>query len=173
MKYIKVTKVIILSILLTSLGCSSKLKPTSIKIQDAERHYYPIMAGEILTLNYEIENTGKEPLIISEIQTTCGCISTDKSRKVVPEGQKTTLNFEYDSSKNIGYVSHEILLYGNFDSTSIYRLFFDVTVVPDADYTKDYEILYNDIIKKDANNKKERNRRNKKSYYIDSKTKDR
>ncbi|MBU3809949.1 MAG: DUF1573 domain-containing protein [Candidatus Phocaeicola faecipullorum] len=145
-------------------GCSSELKPTSVIINDTVRHYYPIATDDILKLSYEIENTGKEPLVISEIQTTCGCIATDNQRKVIPEGQKATINFEYDSSKNIGYVEHEILLYGNFENSSIYKLYFDVNVVPGTDYTEDYEILYKE---------RKNNISVKKNYYIDSLTKDR
>ena len=145
-------------------GCSSELKPTSVIINDTVRHYYPIATGDILKLSYEIENTGKEPLVISEIQTTCGCIATDNQRKVIPEGQKATINFEYDSSKNIGYVEHEILLYGNFENSSFYKLYFDVNVVPGTDYTEDYEIL---------SKERKNNISVKKNYYIDSLTKDR
>ena len=81
------------------------------------------------------------------------------------------LKFEYDSSKNIGYVAHEILLYGNFDSTSVYRLTFDVNVVPHADYTQDYEELYEDRQSRFPLLSKE-HARDRKNYYVDSVTKD-
>lgn len=155
-------------------GCNAELKPTTISVNDSIRHYYPIMAGKILSLNYEITNTGEEPLVISEIQSTCGCISTDESRIVIPEGKQATLNFKYDSSKNIGYVAHEILLYGNFNSSSVYRLYFDVNVVPHPDYTKDYEELHEEALAKQIIlNEKEADRKNRKSYYTDPDTKDR
>lgn len=155
-------------------GCSTELKPTTVSVDDAVRHYYPVMAGKTLSLDYEITNTGEDPLVISEIQSTCGCISTAKDRVVVPEGQSTTLRFLYDSSKNIGYVAHEIMLYGNFDSTSVYRLYFDVNVVPHPDYTKDYEELYEEALAKQiVHGEKEENRKNRKNYYIDRESKDR
>ena len=163
MKHINIIIIAFLSVI---YGCSTELKPTSVRINDTVRHYYPIMTGETLTLSYEIENTGKDPLVISEIQTTCGCIATDNKRRVIPEGQKAIINFEYDSSKNIGYVEHEILLYGNFENSSIYKLYFDVNVVPGSDYTEDYEVLHKEIEKKNTSS-------GKINYYVDSVTKDR
>lgn len=164
-------------LLLASLqltGCSTELKPTTVSVNDAIRHYYPVITGKILSLDYEITNTGEEPLVISEIQSTCGCISTMEDRVVVPKGKTTTLKFLYDSSKNIGYVAHEILLYGNFDTTSVYRLYFDINVVPHPDYTKDYEELYEEALAKQiVHGEKEENRKNRKNYYIDRITKDR
>lgn len=170
MKYINL---IILSSILSICGCSTELKPTSVRINDTIRHYYPIMTGEVLRLSYEIENTGKEPLVISEIQTTCGCITTENERKVIPDGQKAIINFEYDSSKNIGYVEHEIMLYGNFENSSVYKLYFDVNVVPGADYTEDYEVLYKEREKHNSILKKNNSNSNKKNYYVDKSTKDR
>lgn len=123
-------------------ACRQELKPTSVSVVDPHRHYYPVLMGEKVTLDYEIINTGENPLVISEIQSTCGCIAADEERKIIPAGKKGTLRFQYDSSKNLGYVKHEILLYGNFDSTHIYRLTFDLHVVPHADYTRDYEQMY-------------------------------
>lgn len=163
---------IILSSILSVCGCSTELKPTTVSINDTIRHYYPIMTGEILTLSYEIENTGNEPLVISEIQSTCGCIATDDKRKVIPKGQKAILCFEYDSSKNIGHVEHEIMLYGNFENSSVRKLYFDVNVVPGADYTEDYEVLHKEREKRNSI-PKERKSTNRKNYYVDPLTKDR
>lgn len=128
--------------LLCLSACKHQLQTTTISIVDEHRHYYPVQMGDKIWLDYEITNTGKVPLVISEIQTTCGCISTDKKRKVIPAGEKTILKFKFDSSKNLGYVQHEILLYGNFDTTSVYRLQFDINVIPHTDYTRDYEQVY-------------------------------
>lgn len=151
-------------------GCSTELKKTSIRISDPIRHYYPVLAGDKVTIDYEITNTGEYPLIISDVQSTCGCITASSKHLFIPEKEKAILSMEYNSGKNIGYVKHEIRLYGNFDTTSVYRMYFDLNVVPHADYTKDYEELYRDTNLK-QNNKNPKHRKN--YYYIDSSTKDR
>lgn len=99
-------------------------------VEDPIRHYYPILEGDELQIVYDIWNTGRNPLVISEIQTSCGCIAYDDAKRIVPPGDKERLTFRYDSSKNRGLVSHQIRLYGNFDSQSMMLLEFDVYVVP-------------------------------------------
>lgn len=125
-----------------AVACSGKVEPISVFIEDPVRHYYPIRFGDELWIAYDVTNTGENPLIISEIQTSCGCIVYDDSKRIIPAGNKERLLFKYDSFKNLGYARHQIRLYGNFDSSSVKLLEFDVNVVPSSDYVRDYEEVY-------------------------------
>lgn len=127
-------------LLLTS--CSYEVRPTSVKVEDPVRHYYPIPEGRELAVNYDLTNTGKSPLVISDIQTSCGCIAISERRYVIPPDTKVTLQFKFHSIKNIGLVKNSIFLFGNFSTGSLLVLEFDVHVVPPSDYTRDYEELY-------------------------------
>ncbi len=154
--------------LLGIVACSGKVDPTTIEIEDPVRHYYPILYGDELRVTYQVKNTGKNPLVISEIQTSCGCIAYDESKRIIPPGAKEELSFRYDSFKNLGYVKHQIRLYGNFDSQSMMLLEFDVNVVPPSDYTRDYEEVYqgrNHGKAKQIHSSDEAQSRN--NYYVD------
>ncbi|HAF35157.1 MAG TPA: hypothetical protein DCG88_14260 [Sphingobacterium sp.] len=61
--------------------------------------------------------------------------------------KKRLLTFSYNSAKNVGYVKHYITLYGNFEKSPIREIIFDINVVPNAMYTKDYEELYSEEIR--------------------------
>lgn len=122
-------------------SCNSRLSPVEVSIEDPVRHYYPVIAGEKVSVSYEIRNEGKSPLVISEIQPSCGCVNVNSSKIIIPGGKKAVLNLEYDSSKNLGYVHNVIRLYGNFSTGSMLKLEFDLNVVPHADYIQDYEEL--------------------------------
>lgn len=127
-------------------GCKKEVKPTTMSAVDSLRHYYPVIMGQKLHMSWEIHNTGKEPLVINDIQPSCGCIVDDAEgdkRIVLPEG-KLILKFTYDSAKNLGYVHHTIRLFGNMKPRGMYNLVFDINVVPSSDNTRDYEELYND-----------------------------
>ena len=50
-----------------------------------------------------------------------------------------------NSIKNVGEVVHRIRIFGNMLPNGKAELKFDVNVVPDADYTRDYEELYQDF----------------------------
>lgn len=128
-------------------ACTDKdLKEAEVVIMDQKnRHYYPVIQGEILPLEYEIENVSDEPLVIQEIQTSCGCLIPfdDLPIMVLPKN-RNKIRLGYNSNKNTGYVRHQIYLYGNFKDSTMRLLTFDTNVVPPADYTRDYEVLYHD-----------------------------
>lgn len=126
-------------------SCSKEVKPTSMEIKDSIRHYYPIKQGQELKIVFTITNTGNSPLIISEIQPSCGCIIMDKrTHVIIPEKGMRQFEGTFNSIKNVGLVSHRIRIYGNILPHGKAELKFDVNIVPDADYTKDYEELFQD-----------------------------
>ena len=109
-------------------------------IKDSVRHYYPIKQGQQLDIMFTITNTGDAPLIISEMQPSCGCIILDKSSHIIiPEDGIRQFKATYNSIKNVGEVVHRIRIFGNMLPNGKAELKFDVNVVPDADYTRDYE----------------------------------
>lgn len=127
-------------------SCKEKeLKPVDVIITDPYRHYYPVIQGEMLPVAYEIENTSDETLVIQEIQTTCGCITPQDELPIMVLPKKTnTVRLAYNTIKNTGYVEHYVWLYGNFTDSNYRELRFDTNVVPPADYTRDYEVLYHE-----------------------------
>lgn len=151
-------------------ACGIKDKKTTLEIKDPDRHYYPILRGQILDIMYEVENTGDSPLFITDIHASCGCILVDKTAlKVIPAGGKGAVHIQYDSNKNIGYVKHYITIYANLMHTDHKEITFDLHVVPNALYTRDYEELHRDHKEKQLNEKtlvdgNENNLR----YYVDN-----
>lgn len=124
-------------------GCKKKVGPTQILIPDSVRHYYPMVLGEELDLVYEVKNVGEEPLLINDIQPSCGCIVQDKDNDlIIFPGKTAKLKFVFDSSKNIGFVDHTIRVYGNILPNGVAELKFDVNVVPPSENTPDYEETY-------------------------------
>lgn len=135
------------------ISCSDlSKKKTVMEVEDNNRHYYPILAGEMKDVAFNLKNTGDNPLIITDIITSCGCLKVDGSSGMftIPPGKERILTLSYNSAKNIGYVKHYITLYGNFEDSLFKELIFDINVVPNALYTKDYEELYADEIRKNG-----------------------
>lgn len=145
---------IVFLLLLIISSCGIKDKKTTVFVVDQERHYHPVLRGQELDIQYVIENTGNEPLFISNIHPSCGCILVDEtSFKVLPVGGKGFVKLKYDSSKNIGYVKHYVTIYANLETDIKFELTFDLHVVPDALYTKDYEEIYKERQEKGLNEK--------------------
>lgn len=140
--------IVLLTCCTTLVSCKKKIGMTTVKVEDSIRHYYPVIAGQELQLIYDVTNTGDQPLIIRDIQPSCGCIVTmPESRMVLPE-KTVRLKFTYQSAKNIGFVQHVIRIHGNIKPHGIAKLVFDVNVVPHADYTRDYEQLYKEAVER-------------------------
>ena len=160
----------IVGALLGTSGCKRQISNTTVYVEDSIRHYFPIRQGEQLSILYKVENTGEAPLMIQDIHTSCGCVilEQDAKRLVPPEGH-TYLHLNYNSQKNVGEVMHSVRIYGNIEPNGIKELSFIVNVVPDPDYTRDYEQLYKEYnlkngIVDDIVGGKERD----KGYYVDS-----
>lgn len=125
-------------------SCGHHVEPTSISVVDSVRHYYPVVSGRTLNVNFVVENTGQEPLVLSEIHPSCGCIiaQEDYSKRVIPPGDQLHLDFLFNTKKNIGYVKHVIRLYGNMAPDGRSELSFDLNIVPPSLYIPDYEEVY-------------------------------
>ena len=61
---------------------------------------------------FEFTNMGKEPLIISKIQTSCGCTIPKKPEKPIMPGEKGMIEIDYDT-KRLGGFSKIITIYSN------------------------------------------------------------
>lgn len=126
-------------------GCEQKVGYTSISIQDSVRHYTPILRGQKIRMSFEVRNTGRYPLVIEDIQPSCGCIIMSEGiRSVVPPGKRTIIGFTYDSEKNSGFVSQTVRIYGNIAPNGIGLMNFDINVVPKQGEPRDYEEYYSD-----------------------------
>jgi hypothetical protein len=169
----KISLLLFLIVSISFCGCKRKVNPTWVHVPDSVRHYYPMTMGESITMVYEIQNVGKEPLIISDIQPSCGCIiNLQKDNVIIFPGKNKKLTFHFNSSANEGYVQQTIRIYGNVLPHGEIDLVFDTNVVPSsAEGSEDYEILYDQKFKNDAadgikdavNGKREY-----RDYYVDS-----
>ena len=84
---------------MAALGsCRKNIGMTTVHVPDSVRHYYPVLAGEILNLSFLLENTGDQPLIIRDIQTSCGCIVPELDTHMLLPGKQVRLLFKYESA---------------------------------------------------------------------------
>lgn len=168
MKKFKLIILLFISLFTLVTGCDIDSKKTSMTISDPDRHYYPVIRGQPLDVLYTIENTGKYPLVIKSIHTSCGCMLVDESSfKMLPAGGKGFIRIKYDSSKNLGYVKHFVTIYANLEENDKVEATFDINVVPNALYTRDYEEIHttkqNGLSEEQLVDGKENN----KGYYTD------
>lgn len=145
MKIFKKTYLIVPVLLLLTIlnGCKKvgENKITSLRIEDTIRHYSPIMQGMKQNISVRVTNTGKEPLLLKNVMPSCGCTVAKFPTYAIAPGNDAIIEMEYDSSKNTGYTAIYTTLTANVPEKS-HTIFFDINVVPDSHYSKDYEEMY-------------------------------
>ena len=138
----------LIALLSTFSGCSHKVGPTTVHVVDSVRHYYPIALEQKIQITALVENTGNEPLIINDIQPSCGCIIFDsKPDMVILPGDSKRYKFIFNASKNIGFVHYFIRFYANTPPKGIFSLEFDIIIVAPSENTPDYEEVYREQLK--------------------------
>lgn len=119
-----------------------KVRKTKMEIINPERHYYPILRGSELTAAYKFYNRGNEPLIIYDVQASCGCIEVDFPETSIGKDDFGFITIDYDSAKNIGYVEFYVTIVANTEKDIFTTIKFDLNVVTSPHYTQDYEEIY-------------------------------
>lgn len=64
------------------------------------------------TYEFEFKNTGKEPLVLSEVRSSCGCTAPEWPREPIRKGQKAKIKVTYNTNI-IGPFSKSIYVTSN------------------------------------------------------------
>ncbi len=153
-KTLLLSPLLLFIVFITSCGITQnkeKLAKTKIKFKDSIRHYFAIPQGKQQTAAFRFFNIGANPLSILEVQTSCGCAKAEfPSRLIEPEGEGV-ITIKFDSHKNLGYSQIFVTVRANTEPIAFHTLIFDLNVVPDAHYIKDYEEVFKEHEEKEGN----------------------
>ncbi len=72
-----------------------------------------ILEGEVVVHKYEFTNTGKTPLIISNVSTTCGCTVPTYSKAPVAPGESGYIEVSFDSHNRSGIQNKTVSVLAN------------------------------------------------------------
>jgi hypothetical protein len=57
----------------------------------------PMRQGEVVLYNARLHNAGTEPMVITDIATSCGCTSVEYDKKPIPVGGEGAFSLRFDS----------------------------------------------------------------------------
>ncbi|MFY0607139.1 MAG: DUF1573 domain-containing protein [Cyclobacteriaceae bacterium] len=85
------------------------------KITFAESSYNfgDIMQGDRVTHTFAYENTGNEPLILSDVKTTCGCTVPSFDREPLAPGESAEITVNFNSRGKYGMQNKTITILSN------------------------------------------------------------
>ena len=90
-----------------------------------------IPQGKPVTTNFEFTNIGEEPLILTQVQPTCGCTIADYTKTPVLKGQKGTIKITYNAAV-VSVFNKTIVVTSNAKTPTKYLVITGEVVAPPA-----------------------------------------
>ena len=90
----------------------SDVKP-KIEVEKTEFDFGKILQGEVVSYTFHFTNTGNAPLIITSVEKSCGCTTSDFPREPIDPGQGGDIKVTYDSMGHFGFQSKTVIVYAN------------------------------------------------------------
>ena len=69
--------------------------------------------GNSVKHDFKFKNIGKADLLISDVQTSCGCTITEYEKNAIKSGEESKLSFKFDSTDKYGKQDKSITIYAN------------------------------------------------------------
>lgn len=93
--------------------------------------YGTIFMGGDGNSEFEFTNTGKEPLILSSVRSSCGCTVPSWPREPILPGKKGVITVKYDT-KRLGPINKSVTVMSNAKNpTEVLRLSGNITKKPE------------------------------------------
>ncbi len=87
--------------------------PTTILFDKMEHDFGKMKQEEKKTYVFEFTNTGKNPLIITDAQGSCGCTVPEYPKEPVAPGKKGKITVEYSSGQQTGLQTKTVTITAN------------------------------------------------------------
>ena len=72
-----------------------------------------MLQGEQVSYTFKFKNVGNAPLIVSNIEKTCGCTSPDFSKEPIKPGGEGRITITYDSEGHKGFQNKRLIVKTN------------------------------------------------------------
>lgn len=84
-----------------------------IKFEESSHEFGDIEQGDKVNYIFTFTNTGTEPLILTEVVTTCGCTAPSWSREPVLPGKNGEVQITFNSAHKMGRQNKGITILSN------------------------------------------------------------
>lgn len=84
-----------------------------ISFTEKEHDFEEIKQGDIVEHTFHFKNTGKLPLVIAGVQTTCGCTATKWSNQPIMPESSGSITVQFNSSGKIGIQNKVVTVKSN------------------------------------------------------------
>lgn len=85
--------------------------------------------AESVTCEFTFTNTSKQPILIQDIRTSCGCTTPSYTKDPVLPGKTGTIKVSYSTTGRVGTFSKKITVFTN-EADTVYTLTIKGEVLP-------------------------------------------
>jgi hypothetical protein len=102
---------------------------TTIQWLDSSQNFGKVTDGEKVVITFHFKNTGTKPLVISNVQASCGCTVPSKPEEPIAPGAEGKITAEFNSEGRVGKASKNITVTAN-TKEGVAVLMFEGEVLP-------------------------------------------
>lgn len=94
-----------------------KMPKTTMEVPDTKFNFGKIRQGDRVSHSYIIRNTGDHPLMIANVQTSCGCTAPYYPKGPILPGKSGEITLEFNSAGKKDHVMKNALIIANTDNS--------------------------------------------------------
>jgi hypothetical protein len=113
------------------------LAQPAIKVSEENHDFGEIIEGKMASHEFQVTNTGNQPLIISNVQPSCGCTSPHWTKEAIMPGKIGTVKATYNSSGRPGIFNKSLTIISNTGSPKILHIKGSVVKKEDKVFTEE------------------------------------
>lgn len=84
-----------------------------LKFEVEEYNFGTVKQGDKVEYEFRFTNAGTEPLIISNVQSTCGCTVPDWPKEPIQKGETKTIKVIFNSAGKMGLQNRPVTIFSN------------------------------------------------------------
>ena len=102
---------------------------TTVQWLDSVQNFGKVTDGEKVMITFHFKNTGNKPLIISNVQASCGCTVPSRPEEPIAPGAEGKITAEFNSEGRVGKAAKNITVSAN-TKEGMTSLLFEGEVLP-------------------------------------------
>jgi hypothetical protein len=92
--------------------------PAQIKFETDMHDFGEVTEGEKVSFSFRFTNTGKGPLVITGIASSCGCTVGEYTHDTIKSGKQGYVTISFDSWKRAGFQQKSVMVNSNTNPAS-------------------------------------------------------
>ncbi len=95
----------------TSVNPQVTVAPDLLSLKESAFDFGTIPQGKPVYHFFEVTNTGKNPMVISNVQSSCGCTTPEWSKEPIAPGATSRIRVGYNAAAEGNFEKHITIMY--------------------------------------------------------------